>query len=247
MPFLTCGFPSMRNFGELARGVTDSGADVLEIGFPHSDPLADGPVIQRASHTALARGFKVSGGFDLLEELSSVGTPLIIMCYSNVILRYGPEKFTRRAADSNVAGLIVPDMIIEESGEIRTLCQSHGLSFINLITPTTTEARAREILQATSGFVYVVSVTGTTGARNQLDQRLPQLVGFLKSETDLPICVGFGVSSPEMARSVGSYSDGVIVGSKLLSLVDPDKEDGDQKDAFSFVKELRKALEGAHG
>jgi tryptophan synthase alpha chain len=246
MPFLTCGYPSMAQFEEFARGVIASGADVLEIGFPHSDPLADGPVIQRASHVSLEHGFKLTDGFSSLAELSRLGIPLVIMCYSNVILRFGAERFVSQAAESQVSGLIVPDMIIEESKELRDLCAKNNVAFINLITPTTTPDRIDRIIEATTGFLYVVSVTGTTGARTQLDPSLPGMVKNLKSKSALPICVGFGVSTPEMAGEVGGFSDGVIVGSKLLSLIDPAKNGSEQTSAFNFVGDLHAALGGSH-
>ncbi len=243
MPFLTCGYPSLSRFEEITQGVVAAGADVLEIGFPHSDPLADGPVIQKASHVALEQGFKVTAAFAALQRLSGLGVPLVVMCYSNVVLRYGLERFISEAASSGVAGLIVPDMIVEESDAARSLCRQHGVDFINLITPTTSSARAKDIVAASSGFIYVVSVTGTTGARTELDPNLPKMVSLLKSQSEIPVCIGFGVSSPEMAAQLSEIADGVIVGSKLLNLIDAAKAGTEQDKAIEFVRQLRQAVE----
>ena len=244
MPFITCGYPSMREFPSIMKCLSTSGADIIEVGFPHSDPLADGPVIQRASHLALERGFTVAKGFAAIASLRrSVSQSIVVMCYANIILRTEINSFINRCASNNVSGLIVPDMIPEESSELRIACRKHGIDFIPLVTLTSPPERALSIASDTSGFVYFVSVTGTTGARATMHSDLKQLVTNLRRHSKAPVAVGFGVSTPEMAGKIGAFSDGVIIGSAILQLIDSAGSKRNYSSVSKFLTEARMNLE----
>ncbi len=240
--FLTGGFPSASAFLSAAQAVCDSGIDILEIGFPHSDPLADGPVIQRSSHLALSGGFTTERGLAMVRELASaVSQPIVIMGYVNPILRFGVTRFVHTAARAGVSGLIVPDLPLEESHELRAACRKAGIDLIYLVTPTTPPKRAKAICSVAAGFVYFVSVTGVTGARSSIDGNLRKSIAGIRRHTDLPVCVGFGISSAQLAAQAGEYSDGVIIGSKLLQIIDSDHRD-DWPNLRQFLTEVRMQL-----
>jgi tryptophan synthase alpha chain len=233
IPFLTAEFPTPARFAAAVDAICESGADILEIGFPHSDPLADGPVIQHSSHRAISGGFTVSRGFAAIRSIASRHTlPIVVMCYANLICKAGPAQFVKSCRDCGVSGLIVPDMTVEESGQLRSLCARSKIAFINLVTPTTPPKRSAAIAASGSGFLYLVSVVGTTGARVRFNSAIKHTVRQLKSQTSLPICIGFGISTPEMAAEAARCSDGVIIGSKVIQLIDAD--DGD--DHFTHLK-----------
>lgn len=244
MPFITCGYPSMGEFPAIMKCLSNGGADIIEVGFPHSDPLADGPVIQRASHLALERGFRVERGFAAIAEIrKETSQPVVVMCYTNVVLRAGIEEFVKRCVMSNVNGLIVPDMIPEESQQLRFICRKYGVDFIPLVTLTSPQDRAQAIANEATGFVYFVSVTGTTGARGTIHQELKPQVTRLRKQTDTPVAVGFGVSTPEMAGKIGAFSDGVIIGSAILQLIDNGGTSGNYSSVEKFLTEARMKLE----
>lgn len=242
MPFLTCGYPDEKRFLQLIDSFVESGADVVEIGFPHSDPLADGPVIQVASQRAIETGFTLKRGFELIRKLSQRhDTPLVIMCYANLLHRHGYRDFVKRAAAAGAAGLIVPDMIVEESKELRRVTGEHGIDYINLVTPATEPQRVRQIARASQGFIYLVSVSGTTGMRNQVSKNLGATVKTIREVSEVPICIGFGVSSPAMAARLSRRVDGVIIGSALINLIEQAKGDGVAATS-KFLREVRKKL-----
>jgi tryptophan synthase alpha chain len=243
IPFVTSGYPNGATFAKLTRMICAAGADVLEIGFPHSDPLADGPVIQHSSHVAIKNGFTLAAGFAGIRELTDAfSTPIVVMCYSNLIFRIGISTFMRKCAKSGVSGLIVPDMIIEEGGEVRAVGNRHGIAMINLVTPTTPYQRAIGISMLSSGFIYVVSVTGTTGPRSRIDYGIRAQIDQLRKVSSLPICVGFGISSAAMAAAAAQYSDGVIIGSKILQIADADDPDRGFPRLQSFLAEVKSKL-----
>lgn len=244
MPFITCGYPTLEQFGSIVATLAKSGADLIEIGFPHSDPLADGPVIQRASHLSLERGFTVERGLAAIREVSEdISQPLVVMCYANLILKAGIERFVRDCALSGVAGLIVPDLILEESAGLRAACSQRGLDLIPLVTPTTPLERAARIASAATGFIYFVSVTGTTGARNSLSGSLAKQVRQLRQISQVPVAVGFGISTPALAAQVAGFSDGVIIGSKVLQLIDEAGSDREFQTISNFLTEARMKIE----
>lgn len=244
MPFVTAGYPSIEKFVPLVESLSAGGADMIEVGFPHSDPLADGPVIQHASHLALENGFTVEKGFAAIQAATMrIAQPIVVMCYANVVLRRGVEKFVKQCEASGVSGLIVPDMILEESASVRAACRKHGIDFVPLVTLTTPAARANEIATAGTGFVYFVSVTGTTGARSELNLELKTEVMRMRRQTELPVAVGFGISTPDMAAEVGTYCSGVIVGSKILLLIAESGTDKKYSPVAHFLTEARMKLE----
>lgn len=244
MPFITCGYPSMSDFPAIMKCLSNSGADIIEVGFPHSDPLADGPVIQRTSHLALERGFTVEKGFAAIAAIKmKIQQPIVVMCYTNVVLRAGIGEFVKRCAANRVSGLIVPDMIPEESQRLRLACRNRGIDLIPLVALTSPTERAEAIADDATGFVYFVSVTGTTGARKTMHRELKPKVTRLRRQMKTPVAVGFGVSTPEMAGTIGAFSDGVIVGSAILQLIDNCDSNGNYSLVEKFLTEARMKLE----
>jgi tryptophan synthase alpha chain len=238
-PYITCGFPSPELFPDLVRGVVDAGADLLEIGVPFSDPLMDGPVVQRASETALAAEMRPAATLRTMESLEA-GVPFVYMTYVNPILAMGTEAFAAAAAASGAGGVIVPDLPVDEAGDWLASARAHGLAAIFLVAPTTPPERVRRIVEACRGFVYCVSVLGVTGVRGTLSERAGGVVARVREATDLPALVGVGVSTPAQAAEAGSFADGVVVGSALLKAV---QEDGVEA-AVRLVKEMREAMDG---
>jgi tryptophan synthase alpha chain len=219
MPYLMGGFPDLD--ASLAAGLAaaDGGADLLELGIPFSDPLADGPVIHSAATAALAAGATPHGVLRVCEGLAG-RLPVVLMVYANVVLAAGPEAFALRAASAGAAGLIVPDLPHDEAGEVRSACDSEGLALVPLVAPTTTPERVAEIGAGARGFVYTVSVTGVTGERGELSPDLEATVTRVRASTEVPVAVGFGISTPAHARSVAEIADGVVIGSRLVRAVD---------------------------
>jgi tryptophan synthase alpha chain len=219
MPYLMGGFPDLD--ASLAAGLAaaDGGADLLELGIPFSDPLADGPVIHTAATAALAAGATPHGVLRVCEGLAG-RLPVVLMVYANVVLTAGPEAFALRAASAGAAGLIVPDLPHDEAGDVRAACDSEGLALVPLVAPTTTPQRVAEIGAGARGFVYTVSVTGVTGERGELSPDLAATVTRVRASTELPVAVGFGISTPAHARSIAEIADGVVVGSRLVRAVD---------------------------
>lgn len=245
MPYLPLGFPNLDISRQLIFAVASSGADVIELGIPFSDPLADGPVIQRATHTALQNGMTTTKCLEMVRNAREDGVtnPLVMMGYYNPILRFGIEKFVRAAKDAGADGILVPDLPPEEAGALDAACRAHELDLIFLASPTSTPARLRLIGEATRGFVYLVSVTGVTGARDQVVVDLGDFVARVRAVTPKPVCVGFGIANAESAKTVANLADGVIVGSALVSRIE---EDGGGVDAASkFVSELRAGIDAS--
>ncbi|MEK6277863.1 MAG: tryptophan synthase subunit alpha [Actinomycetota bacterium] len=240
MPYMMAGFPGREAALEIARAYADAGADLVEIGVPFSDPLADGPVIHAAATAALERGASLDDALRACEVLGE-GVPAVAMCYVNMILALGPRRFAGRLAKSGAAGAIVPDLPLEEAGEIRAALDEEGLALVPLIAPTTPAERRRRICEAARGFVYVVSDVGVTGERDELPPRLSDLVAATKEDTGLPVAVGFGIGTPQQAATVGSVADGVIIGSRLVRAAG---EAGNDAAAAvgSFLRETRDAL-----
>ena len=217
-----------------------NGGDIIELGIPFSDPLADGATIQLASYEALRKEVTPSVCFEVACELRrQVKIPLVFMTYYNPVLKFGLEQFCSRCAEAEIDGLIVPDLPPEEGEELETSTRRHGLDLVYLLSPASTEERIRLVTSRSSGFVYLVSLTGVTGTRDRLPDGLENFVAGVRGRTEKPLCVGFGISTPEQARRVARVADGVIVGSRIMQLLDKDKS---LKEACSFVKCLREAL-----
>ena len=215
MPYLMGGHPDLETSRACLEAAIDAGADLIELGIPFSDPLADGPVIHEAGTIALGAGVKPDDVLGLCREIAE-RVPVLLMVYANVVLSHGGDHFVRRAADAGAAGLIVPDLPHEESAGVREACVAAGLALIPLVAPTTRDELLAEIGRDASGFVYAVSLVGTTGERGELPPGLSGLVERIRGAAGVPVAVGFGISSGEQARAVGDIADGVIVGSRVV-------------------------------
>jgi len=246
VPYFTAGDPDLRTTRELVRAAVAEGADAIELGVPFSDPMADGPVLQRSAARALAAGTTLPRVLELVATLRAEATlPLVLFGYYNPFFRYGVERIAADAAAAGADGFLVVDLPPEEAGDLRAAARGAELDLIALLAPTTPPARIRTVARAASGFLYFVSVLGTTGARAELPAELPALVERVRRVTALPVGVGFGVSRPEQARWIAGFADAVIVGSALARLV----EDGDAAGAparvASPLADLRRAMRAA--
>jgi tryptophan synthase alpha chain len=215
MPYVVGGFPDLATSRAAGEACADAGADVLELGIPFSDPLADGPAVHAAATAALAAGATVDGVLGVCEAIAA-RIPVVLMVYANPVLTRGAERFARMAADAGASGLIVPDLPHDEASETRAACDAAGLALVPLAAPTTTDARLAEIGADARGFVYTVSLTGTTGERGELPPELERTVARVRGVAEVPVAVGFGISTPEHARRVARVADGVIVGSRVV-------------------------------
>jgi tryptophan synthase alpha chain len=215
MPYLMGGFPSLEESVASGLAAADAGADLLELGIPFSDPLADGPVIHAAGTAALAAGATPHGVLGVCERLAA-RVPVVLMVYANIVLTAGAEAFVLRAAAAGASGLIVPDLPFDEAGELRAACDAEGLALVPLVAPTTTPERIAAIGADARGFVYTVSLTGTTGERDALPEGLAETVERVRASTEVPVAVGFGISTADQARAVAEIADGVIVGSRVV-------------------------------
>ena len=218
IPFITCGDPSLETTEELVYAMEKAGANLIELGIPFSDPTAEGPVIQAANIRALSNGVTTDKIFEMVEKMrKKTSIPMVFMTYANVVFSYGTEKFCRRAAETGMDGLILPDVPFEEKEEFASVCRKYGLDLISLIAPTSHE-RIREIAKEAEGFVYCVSSLGVTGVRKEITTDIGEMVKMVKSQKNIPCAVGFGISTPEQAEKMASQADGVIVGSAIVKL-----------------------------
>jgi tryptophan synthase alpha chain len=215
MPYLMGGYPSIEESVSAGLAAADAGADLLELGIPFSDPLADGPVIHAAGTDALAAGATPHLVLGVCEQLAT-RVPVVLMVYANIVMTAGVEAFALRAATAGASGLIVPDLPHDEASELRAACDAEGVALVPLVAPTTTPERIAEIGADARGFVYTVSLTGTTGERAELPPGLADTVARVRAATDVPVAVGFGISTPDHARAVAEIADGVIVGSRVV-------------------------------
>ncbi|MBE2238231.1 MAG: tryptophan synthase subunit alpha [Caldilineaceae bacterium] len=222
MPYHAMGYPDRAQTLEIIRTLGETGAELFEIGIPHSDPLADGPTIQTATYTALTQGTTVADCLAMVRELRAAGMtqPFCAMTYYNPLFAYGMEAFVADARTAGIDGLIVPDLPPEEAEELEAACRRAGLATIYLLAPTSTDARIRFVAAHSTGFIYLVSVTGITGARTDLPPDLADFVARVRKVTTLPLAVGFGIGTGEQASAVARLADGVIVGSALVKAAD---------------------------
>jgi tryptophan synthase alpha chain len=243
--FITAGDPDLAGTVKIARRLAAAGADIIELGIPYSDPLADGPVIQKASGRAIASGTTIDKIFKAVEEIRQhCSVPIVLMGYYNPIYKYGAGKFAKKAAESGVSGLIVPDLPHEESGPLRQEATGAGLDLIPLVAPTTTDQRLARIAAGAQGFIYCVSVTGVTGAREEIKTDLADFTNRVRRFANLPLAVGFGIAGPEQAARVARYCDAVVVGSALVNIIAAGRNAEEAGTAAgALVRRIRSALD----
>ena len=238
--YLTVGYPSLEATYQAASVLADNGCDIIELGIPFSDPLADGATIQKASYQALQQGVTPETCLEAAHQLRQrVAVPLVFMSYYNPILSFGLEAFCQASEKAGIDGIIVPDLPPEEGGELEASTKKSKLDLIYLLTPTSTEERISLVAEKSRGFIYLVSLTGVTGARQTLPPGLEDFVQRVRQKAQQPLCVGFGVSNPEQAKRAARVADGIIVGSRLIQLMEQDATLSSLK---SFTKSLREAL-----
>jgi len=242
--YITAGDPDLKTTEKLITALEQAGADIIELGIPFTDPTADGPTIQAASMRALKNYFTLDDVFAMVERVRKVSqVPILLFSYYNPIFKYGEEKAASLAQESGVDGMLVVDLPPEESGSLRKMCKNYGLNLVALAAPTSDEQRLKLIANSSSGFIYYVSVTGITGARKTLPQDIREHIEQIKKFSKLPIAVGFGVSTPQQAKSLAHIADAVVVGSALVSIIE---KFGKSKELIpqtqKFVASLKNAI-----
>ena len=241
--FVTAGDPSLDVTERLVPAMAEVGADIIELGIPFSDPVAEGEVIQRADGRALSAGATTDRIFETVERIRQTSdVPLAFMTYVNPVFVYGPEKFMEKCARCGIDALIVPDLPFEEKEELSPFCKKYGVPLISLVAPTSKE-RISQIAASAEGFLYCVSSLGVTGVRENIDTDIAEMVRLAKAEKDIPCAVGFGISSPEQARKMSRAADGVIVGSAIVKLVEKYGPDCPEH-VCGYIKELKEAISG---
>lgn len=242
--FVSAGDPSLADSELLISEISKAGADIIEIGIPFSDPMADGPTIQAASQRALSAGANLPAILAMLRKLRrSVNTPFVLFSYYNVIMQYGIEKLAAVSTDIGIDGWLIVDVPAEESDEVRPTLKTHGIRWITLLAPTTPQERAEKLLENAEGFVYYITVTGVTGARSTLPKELAGDLDRIRSSIPVPVVAGFGISNPETARTVAEHADGVVVGSALIQIMECAQAPAEGiNEASAFVSSLSEAL-----
>ncbi len=241
LPFITCGDPDLGTTAAVVRAAAENGADLIELGIPFSDPTAEGPVIQSANVRALQGGVTIDKIFDMVKDLrKDVTVPFVFMTYANVVYSYGAEKFLSACKDLSVDGLILPDLPFEEKEEFLPVCRQYGVDLISLIAPTSKD-RIAMIAKEAEGFLYIVSSLGVTGTRSEITTDLASIIRVVREATDLPCAIGFGISTPTQAKEMADLSDGAIVGSAIVRLLETYGKDA-APHVGAFVKEMKDAL-----
>lgn len=240
IPFITCGDPDLETTAAAVRAAAANGADLIELGIPFSDPTAEGTVIQGANIRALAGGVTTDRIFAFVKELRrDVHIPMVFMTYANVVFSYGAERFISACRDIGMDGLILPDLPFEEKEEFLPLCRKYGVDLISLIAPTS-ENRIAMIAREAEGFLYIVSSLGVTGTRSEITTDLASIVALVRKHTDIPCAIGFGISTPEQAKKMAAISDGAIVGSAIIKLLERYGKDAPQY-VGAYVKSMKEA------
>lgn len=242
VPFFTIGYPDLETSLDLVRTAAKAGADMVEAGIPFSDPIADGPSIQYSSQEALKNGVTLARALEAMRGLSGeTGVPLVVMTYYNTILSMGQAEFAHAASEVPVSGVIVPDLPPEEGGELEAALGSEGIDTIYLVAPTSTRERREMIAGRTGGFLYAVSVTGVTGARRELPAEITSFLESLRRITSKPVCVGFGISTPEHARLLAPHADGIILGSAIVELIRQNPSDPEAS-VLTYLSQMKAAM-----
>ena len=239
--FITCGDPDLETTAKAVRVAAENGADLIELGIPFSDPTAEGPVIQGANLRALTGGVTTDKIFAFVKELRrDVKTPMVFMTYTNVVFSYGAEKFISTCAEIGIDGIILPDLPFEEKNEFQPICRKYGVDRISLIAPTSKE-RIAMIAREAEGFLYIVSSLGVTGTRSEITTDLASIVKVVRENKDIPCAIGFGISTPEQAKKMAAVSDGAIVGSALIKLIEKHGKSSVEL-VGEYVKKMKEAV-----
>lgn len=241
IPFITCGDPDLETTAKVVRAAVENGADMIELGIPFSDPTAEGPVIQEANLRALKAGVTTDKIFAFVKELrKDVNIPLVFMTYANVVFSYGVEKFASACREAEIDGLILPDLPFEEREEFHPLCRQYGVELISFIAPTS-ENRIARIAREAEGFLYIVSSLGVTGVRKEIKTDLSAVIQTVRENTKIPCAIGFGISTPQQAEKMAELSDGVIVGSAIIKILEQYGQDAAQY-VGEYVREIKRAI-----
>lgn len=244
IPFITCGDPDLETTEKIVRASVENGADLIELGIPFSDPTAEGPVIQGANIRALAGGVTTDKIFELVRKLrKDISTPMVFMTYANVVFSYNAEKFISTCKEIGIDGLILPDLPFEEKDEFLPICDKYDVDLISLIAPTS-DKRIGMISKEAKGFIYVVSSLGVTGTRSEITTDLDSLISVVRENTDVPCAIGFGISTPEQAAKMAGLSDGAIVGSAIIKIIEKYGKDA-PKHVGEYIKSMKTAIMGA--
>ena len=242
--YITAGYPDIEATVEAALLLAGSGCDIIELGIPFSDPMADGLTIQHSSHLALLNGVTTKTCFDIaLRIRSKSDVPLVFMTYLNPVISYGVEKFCADCASKAVDGLIIPDLPPGELPGLDTSAKKHGIDTIYFVAPNSSQERIRKVAHSSSGFIYMVSVMGVTGVRNSFSSGLGAVISNVRKVTDIPLCIGFGIAGPQQAAEAAALADGVIIGSRIIQIME--KEGPPYRELGEFIRQVRKSIDGA--
>ena len=243
IPFITCGDPDLETTKKCVLEMVKAGADLVELGIPFSDPTAEGPVIQEANERALKAGVTTDKIFDFVKELrKETAVPMVFMTYANVVFSYGSERFMKNCKEVGIDGVILPDLPYEEKEEFLPVCHEYGIDLISLIAPTSKD-RIAMIAKEAEGFIYLVSSLGVTGMRSEITTDLASIVKLIRENSSVPCAIGFGISKPEQAAKMAAISDGAIVGSAIIKLINEDKDTAPQR-VGEYVKQMKAAVAG---
>lgn len=242
IPYITVGYPNIGETVLYINEITKAGADIIELGVPCGDPLADGPTIQEASQIAIQQGVNLPICLDIVQQVRDLGNkiPIALMGYCNSFMAYGFENFVEEASKAGVNGLIIPDLLPEMAGNWVDIAKEKGIDMIFFIAPTSTTERIELVTKISSGFIYCISTTGVTGVRNSLPSELPNFIKFVRERTTLPLAVGFGISKPQHVSEISNYADGAIIGSALIRLIKETKEEQRLNRVGEFISSLKK-------
>lgn len=241
IPFITCGDPDLETTEKIVCAAAENGADLIELGIPFSDPTAEGPVIQGANIRALAGGVTTDKIFDMVKRLrKSVTIPMVFMTYANVVFSYGAERFISTCNEIGIDGLILPDLPFEEKEEFLPLCKKYDVDLISLVAPTSAD-RISMIAKEASGFIYIVSSLGVTGTRSEITTNLGSIIDVIRQSTDVPCAIGFGISTPEQAAKMAAVSDGAIVGSAIIKIIEEYGKDA-AKPVGEYIRSMKNAI-----